>query len=85
MQPAAAAYNQAHDLKYEQLSHEIRSIKVQLATMNDVAKKEQLFEKVVNRRPLIQAATEMRISEQPVQLDYSVSEMLTQVEFDLPV
>ena len=27
----------------------------------------------------------MRVSEQPIQLDYSVSEMLTQVEFDLPV
>ena len=43
-----------------------------------------MFEKVVNRRPLIQA-NEIRVSEQPVQLDYSVSEMLTQVEFDLPM
>lgn len=72
-------------MRYEQLSHEIRSIKVQLATMNNISKKEQLFEKVVNRRPLIQQANEIRISEPPAQLDYSVSEMLTQVEFDLPV
>ena len=34
---------------------------------------------------MIQAATQMRVSEQPIQLDYSVSEMLTQVEFDIPV
>ena len=63
MQPAAHAYNQAQDLRYEQLNHEIQSIKVQLATMNNISKKEQLFEKVVNRRPLIQQANEIRISE----------------------
>ena len=36
MPPAAFAYNQAADLRYEQLSNEIKTIKVQLATMTEV-------------------------------------------------
>lgn len=65
MLPAAQVYNQASDLRYEQLSHEIRSIKVQMATMNDIASKEMLFHKVVNRRPLIQESG-IRVNEQPI-------------------
>ena len=34
--PAAYAYNAAADLRYEQLSNEIKTIKVQLATMTEV-------------------------------------------------
>ena len=36
MPPHAFAYNQAADLRYEQLSNEIKTIKVQLATMTEV-------------------------------------------------
>jgi len=40
-------------LRYEQLNHEVRTIKVQLETMNEVKKSEMLFTKVTRGRPLI--------------------------------
>ena len=52
--PAADAYNREAERRYEQLSNEIQSIKVQLATMNDVKSKEMLFEKVTAKKTLIE-------------------------------
>ena len=59
-------------------------IKVKLATMTEVQKKEMLFSKVTSKKPLIDFESEIRTSQQPILLDYSI-EMLTQVEFDLPM
>lgn len=62
MVPAAQALDTVTELRYEQLNNEIRTIKVQLATMTDVQKKEMLFNKVA-KKPLIEERTGMRISE----------------------
>jgi len=62
MSPAAHAYNTATDIRYEQLNHEIKTIKVQLATMTDVQKKEMLFSKVTGNRPLIDHESGIRLS-----------------------
>ena len=55
--------------------------------MNTVSKNEMLFEKVTKTKPLIDYETGIRKSESftPASLDYTVDEMLTQVEFDIPV
>lgn len=60
--PAAQAYDMATDLRYEQLNTEIRTIKVQLATMNQVQSKEMLFEKVTKTKPLIDRISGIRVS-----------------------
>ena len=60
-------------------------IKVKLATMTEVQKKDMLFSKVTSKKPLIDFESEIRTSQQPILLDYSIEEMLTQVEFDLPM
>ena len=52
--PAAEAYDQEADRRYEQLRNEIQSIKVQVATMSDVKSKEMLFEKVTAKKSLIE-------------------------------
>lgn len=77
MAPAAQVYDTATELRYEQLNNEIKTIKVQLATMTDVQKKEMLFTKVTGRKQLIEERTGVRISEQPLILDYTVDEMAT--------
>ena len=44
-----------------------------------------LFARVAGKKPLISEKTGIRLSEEPLVLDYTVEEMATQVEFDLPV
>lgn len=44
-----------------------------------------LFDKVTAKKRLIDRDTGIREREQPPSLDYTVDEMLTQVEFDIPV
>ena len=55
--------------------------------MNTTSKNEMLFEKVTNTKPLIDYETGIRKSSSftPASLDYTVDEMMTQVEFDIPV
>ena len=52
-------------------------IKVKLATMTEVQKKEMLFSKVTSKKPLIDFESEICTSQQPILLDYSIEEMLT--------
>ena len=77
MAPAAQALDTATELRYEQLNNEIKTIRVQLATMTDLQRKEMLFTKVTGKKQLIEERTGVRISQQPIILDYSVDEMAT--------
>ena len=79
------ANNYATEMRFENLKREVQMIKVKLATMTEVQKKEMLFSKVTSKKPLIDFESEIRTSQQPILLDYSIEEMLTQVEFDLPM
>lgn len=81
----AFANNYATEMRFENLKREVQMIKVKLATMTEVQKKEMLFSKVTSKKPLIDFESEIRTSQQPILLDYSIEEMLTQVEFDLPM
>ena len=85
MNPDIQAYQASSDLRYEQLSHEVRTIKVQLATMNEVQKSDQLFKRVARDKQLVDFKTGMRITDEPPPLDYSEDEMRTQVQFDIPI
>jgi len=76
--PDVRAYQVASDLKYEQLSHEIRTIRVQLATMTEVQKSEMLFQKVTKGKPLIDHE-QIRVRVELPSLDYTLEEMLAQV------
>lgn len=76
--PDVRAYQAASDLKYEQLSHEIRTIRVQLATMTEVQKSEMLFQKVTKGKPLIDHE-QIRVRVELPSLDYTLEEMLAQV------
>ena len=53
--------------------------------MSEVTKQEMLFSRVTKEKSLINQATGIRLNEQPLTLDYTLDEMMTQVEFDLPV
>lgn len=55
--------------------------------MTEVQKKEMLFEKVTGRaKTLIDHTTGIRERAEPIiTLDYTYDEMLTQIDFDLPV
>ena len=68
------------DMKYEQLRHEVQSIKVELATMSKVANTAQLLQerKAARGKSLINIETNLRSSD-PIlpTLDYTVDEMLT--------
>ena len=67
-------------MKYEQLRHEVQSIKVELATMSKVANTAQLLQerKAARGKSLINLETNLRSSD-PIlpTLDYTVDEMLT--------
>ena len=67
-------------MKYEQLRHEVQSIKVELATMSKVANTAQLLQerKAARGKSLINIETNLRSSD-PIlpTLDYTVDEMLT--------
>jgi len=61
--PDLQAYKAASDMRYEQLDHELRTIKVQLATMTEVSKQEMLFTKVTKGKPLIEPSSGIRVSQ----------------------